>query len=157
MDAIDEKRMEQAIDEALVNIDKGGGPFGALITFKGEVIAKTGNSVTRDYDPTAHAEINAIRQAAKHLKTFDLSGCILYTTCEPCPMCLGAIYWAKIERIFYTSTRSEAKDAGFNDEFIYDEFALPIHQRFIPLVRIDGINKARVFDKWKLKTDKNMY
>ena len=114
--------MKLAIDLSIENIDKGGGPFGAVIVKDNKVIAASGNSVTNDLDPTAHAEVNAIRKAAKVLGNFDLSGCEIYASCEPCPMCLGAIYWARINKLYFANTKVDADKIGFSDKFIYDEF-----------------------------------
>lgn len=149
--------MSEAIGMALDNIDENGGPFGAVITFGGKVIAQAANSVTRDNDPTAHAEVNAIRLAAKHLGTFDLSGCTLYTSCEPCPMCLGAIYWARIGTIYYSATRQDAREAGFNDDFIYTELDLPAEERSVKQHNINRERASEVFGKWAAKTDKTPY
>ena len=111
--------MRQAIALSSRNIDNGGGPFGAVIVKDGEIVARGVNRVTAENDPTAHAEVNAIREAARKLGTFDLSGCDIYTSCEPCPMCLSAIYWAHIDRIFYANTQYDAKAINFDDSFIY--------------------------------------
>jgi tRNA(Arg) A34 adenosine deaminase TadA len=116
-----EKFMRLAIELSIKNIDCGGGPFGEVIVKNGEIIAKSANSVTLDIDPTAHAEINAIRAASKILGTFDLSGCEIYSSCEPCPMCLGAIYWARIDHLYFANTKKDADDIGFSDNFIYLE------------------------------------
>lgn len=126
----------------------GGGPFGAVIVKDGKVVASTSNSVTVDNDPTAHAEVNAIRQACKHLGTFDLSGCVLYTSCEPCPMCLSASYWARLDKIYYAASASDAADAGFDDAFIYKELALPIADRSVPMLRIAEKEGRVPFDNW---------
>ena len=126
-----------------------GGPFGAVIVKDGAVIAESANRVTTLNDPTAHAEVCAIRIAASKLKSFDLSGCIIYTSCEPCPMCLGAIYWSKISRIYYGNTKSDAAEIGFNDQFIYNELELAPEQRSlqaIPLLREEALS---AFRKWK--------
>ncbi len=109
--------MKLAIDLSIENIDKGGGPFGAVIVKDNKVIAASGNSVTNDLDPTAHAEVNAIRKAAKILGNFDLSGCEIYASCEPCPMCLGAIYWARIDKLYFANTKVDADKIGFSDKF----------------------------------------
>jgi len=117
--------MQKAIDLSITSVKNGGGPFGAVIVKDGKIIATNSNSVTIDNDPTAHAEVNAIRAAAKKLRTFDLSDCEIYSSCEPCPMCLGAIYWAKIDKLFFANTKADAKDIGFDDSFIYQEIEKP--------------------------------
>lgn len=119
-----ERYMRQAIDLSIENVRKGGGPFGAVIVRDGRVIATGTNRVVPGCDPTAHAEVTAIRNAARVLGTFDLSGCEIYTSCEPCPMCLGAIYWARLDRMYYANDKKDAAEIGFDDSFIYDEFAL---------------------------------
>lgn len=134
-----------------------GGPFGAVIVKDGKVIAEGGNEVISTNDPTAHAEITAVRRACQALQTFDLSGCEIYTNCEPCPMCLGAIYWARISRIYYANDRHDAARVGFRDDQLYYEIPLPPAQRAIPaqpLLRVEG--KA-VFDEWLRKPDKVEY
>lgn len=153
----EEDYINLTINEALLNIDKYGGPFAAVIVFENNIISTGVNTVTVDNDPTAHAEINAIRKAAKKLDTFDLSGCILYSSCEPCPMCLSAIYWARIGKVYYASTREDAHNAGFDDQFIYTEIGKSILNRKIPFENICR-NKAHiVFEKWKNKIDKTPY
>ena len=121
--------MRQAIELSEENVRSGGGPFGAVIVRDGRVIATGTNGVTRLNDPTAHAEVTAIRNAARALGTFDLSGCEIYTSCEPCPMCLGAIYWARIGKMYYGNDQEDARRIGFDDSFIYEEIALPPAQR----------------------------
>ena len=111
--------MKRAIELSEESVRKGGGPFGAVIARDGEIIAEASNSVTIDHDPTAHAEVNAIRKAAEVLGNYDLSGCEIFTSCEPCPMCLGAIYWAHLDKIYYANNRKDAADIGFDDDFIY--------------------------------------
>lgn len=125
-----------------------GGPFGAVIVKDGQIISEAANTVTVDYDPSAHAEVNAIRKACKKLKNFDLSGCVLYTSCEPCPMCLSASYWAHIDRIVYAASRSDAADAGFDDDFIYREIPLPINQRSVKMERILAVEGLSPFTLW---------
>ena len=134
-----------------------GGPFGAVIVKDGEVIAEGFNNVTSSNDPTAHAEITAIRNACKKLNTFDLSGCELYTSCEPCPMCLAAIYWARIEKIYYANTKEDAADINFDDDFIYQEFAKPKNTRSIPVEQLGRDEAIKVFKKWSEKIDKVEY
>jgi tRNA(Arg) A34 adenosine deaminase TadA len=149
--------MREAIALSSRNVDNGGGPFGAVIVKDGEIIARGANRVTADNDPTAHAEVSAIRAAAKKLGTFDLSGCDIYTSCEPCPMCLSAIYWARIGRIYYGNTQYDAKAINFDDSFIYDELSLAPEQRAIPARRILGDEAIATFNKWRDKEDKIEY
>ena len=125
--------MRQAIHIAVENVKNGGGPFGAVIVKGNEIIATGVNRVTSNHDPTAHAEVNAIRAACAKLNTFDLSGCYIYTSCEPCPMCLGAIYWSHIDRIYYGCNKTDAALAGFDDSFIYEELALKREERHKPI------------------------
>lgn len=126
-----------------------GGPFGAVIVKEGKVVAKSANKVTTTNDPTAHAEVSAIRIASKKLKSFDLSGCIIYTSCEPCPMCLGAIYWAHINTIFYANTKRDAAEIGFDDNFIYDEIALPMNDRKLPVIQVLRDEAIQAFKLWR--------
>lgn len=154
----DKRFMQEAVDMAIKNVPTGhGGPFGAVIVKDGEVIAKAANSVIGDNDPTAHAEVNAIRLACKRLGTYDLSGCVIYASCEPCPMCLSAIYWAKLDKIYYAGTRFDANKAGFADEFIYDEFAKTVNNRRLPIIKIYGTNVDESFEAWRNKQDKKEY
>lgn len=150
--------MERAIELARRNLDEClGGPFGAVIVRDSEIIAESQNLVTSANDPTAHAEISAIRKACEKLNTFDLSGCVLYTSCEPCPMCLGAIYWSRLSGIYFASTRFEAASAGFDDEFIYKEFELPENQRRLPACQILTEEANAVFQQWKDSESKTPY
>lgn len=149
--------MREAIALLSRNIDNAGGPFGAVIVKDGEVVARGANRVTANNDPTAHAEVCAIREAARKLGTYDLSGCDIYTSCEPCPMCLAAIYWAHIDRIFYANTQYDAKAIAFDDSFIYEQLSLAPHQRSIPAVRLLGEEAIVAFDKWRNKEDKTEY
>ena len=153
----DEKFMQQAIDLSIDNVANGGGPFGAVIARDGEVIATGTNRVTADCDPTAHAEVNAIRAACTKLKSFKLTGCTIYTSCEPCPMCLSAIYWAGIERIFYGNTKQDAKQINFDDSFIYDQIALDYSERSIPCINIMREQALAGFRAWTAKVDKILY
>jgi tRNA(Arg) A34 adenosine deaminase TadA len=121
--------MQRAIQLSIENIEKGGGPFGAIIVRDGEIIAESANSVTNDNDPTAHAEVNAIREACKKLSTYDLSGCQIFSSCEPCPMCLGAIYWARLDKLHFAASKNDAADSGFDDAFIYEELDLIYEDR----------------------------
>jgi len=151
------KFLKTAINLSQSNIDEGGGPFGAIIVKNGKIIAQSANSVTNDNDPTAHAEINAIRLAAKKLNNFDLSGCEIYSSCEPCPMCLGAIYWAKIDKLYFAGTKIDAQNAGFSDKFIYEEIELPIKKRKLKTQNILRQEAQKVFNYWKLKENKTPY
>ena len=152
------KYMELAIDLAKDNVKKGfGGPFGAVIVKDGEVIAQAANSVTSTNDPTAHAEVNAIRQACKKLNTFNLSGCEIYASCEPCPMCLSAIYWARIDKVYVAATKKDAADAGFDDEFIYKELDLPETKRQLKTSELLMEEGQKPFIEWKQKADKITY
>lgn len=153
----DRRFMRRAIALSDMSTATGGGPFGAVITRGDEIISEGENRVTVSCDPTAHAEINAIRRAAQTLGTFDLSGCHIYTSCEPCPMCLAAIYWAHIDRIYYGNTRREAADAGFDDDFLYREFAVDIDRRSKPMERLLGDEAITTFEHWKDKEDKVAY
>ncbi len=149
--------MREAIFLADNNVRNGGGPFGAVIVKDGKVVATGVNRVTANNDPTAHAEVSAIRNACKKLKTFDLSGCEIYSSCEPCPMCLGAIYWSRIKKIYYGNSKADAKDIGFDDSFIYDELALPYGQRHVAMERLLGDEAIATFNEWKSKPDKTEY
>jgi guanine deaminase len=149
--------MRRAIALALKNIQSGGGPFAAVIVKDGRVVAQGANQVTAENDPTAHAEIVAIRAACRALASFQLTGCELYTTCEPCPMCLGAIYWARPSRVFYAGTASDAAAAGFDDAFIYQELALPHTSRRIPMAELLREEGTAIFKKWVAKPDKTVY
>ena len=134
-----------------------GGPFGAVIVRQGRVIAEGWNQVTSSNDPTAHAEVSAIRAACSKLGTFSLAGCDIYTSCEPCPMCLSAIYWARLDRIFFANSRQDAAAIGFDDALIYDEVPKPIDQRIIPTVKLDLPEAEAVFAEWQAKPDKVQY
>lgn len=154
---MNEKYMQRAIELAKASINKGGGPFGAVIVRNGEIIAESSNSVTRDNDPTAHAEINAIRVACKKLNTFILEGCEIFTSCEPCPMCLGAIYWSHISRIYYAATRADAANGGFDDDFIYREINISPNLRSVPAFSLMSEEGAQVFNIWLNKEDRTDY
>lgn len=153
----DRKFMQMAIDASIQNVRNGGGPFGAVIVRNGEVIATGVNRVTANNDPTAHAEVSAIRSACAQLGTFHLQDCVIYTSCEPCPMCLSAIYWSGITRIYYGNTAQDADDIGFSDKFIYDELATPMSQRSIPVQNIMRDEALSAFRAWEEKTDKVEY
>ncbi|MEM7512806.1 MAG: nucleoside deaminase [Bacteroidota bacterium] len=150
--------MEAAVQHALDGIKEDiGGPFGAVVVRNGEIISMASNSVTSLNDPTAHAEVLAIRRACQHLNTFQLTDCELYTTCEPCPMCLGAIYWARLGRVFFASTREDAAAAGFDDAFLYDEIGLPLEKRSLPIQHMSDSDAHLLFDAWNGKDDKIRY
>lgn len=154
---MDREIMQRAIDLAAESVKKGGGPFGAVVVKDGKVIAESANSVTPDNDPTAHAEVNAIRLACKKLGTFMLDGCEIYASCEPCPMCLGAIYWAHIKTIYYAGTRSDAAKAGFDDDFIYREININPEKRSVPAFNFMPNEGAAVFKLWLDKEDRTNY
>jgi guanine deaminase len=150
--------LRMAIDVARVGMNSGrGGPFGAVIVRNGEVVGQSPNCVTSTNDPTAHAEVMAIRDACQRLGTFQLDGCTLYTSCEPCPMCLGAIYWARPARVVYAAAHSDAAVAGFDDSFIYAELALPHAKRSIPTEQALQPEARTVFEEWVQKQDKVNY
>lgn len=150
--------MRRAIELAQNGIDANdGGPFGCVVVKDGEIVGEGNNCVTSTNDPTAHAEVVAIREACKNLNSFQLEDCVIYTSCEPCPMCLGAIYWARPKQFFFACTREDAASVGFDDDFIYEEIALPIEQRRIKteyLLREEGL---KVFENWANKLDKTEY
>lgn len=144
-----EKFMKMAIALSEQNVTQLlGGPFGAVIVKDGKLVAKSANKVTTTNDPTAHAEVSAIRKACKKLNTFDLTGCVIYTSCEPCPMCLGAIYWARIGVIYFANTKKDAADIGFDDQFIYDEIDQPMDERKLPVVQLMRDEAQQAFKKW---------
>lgn len=150
--------LQRSIDIAKENcLSLNGGPFGAVIVKNGEIIAECGNSVTTTNDPTAHAEVNAIRMACKKLNTFDLSDCEIYASCEPCPMCLAAIYWARIPTLYYAADKHDAKDAGFDDSFIYEEFDKKEKDRSIAIKHIRLNTTSTPFDEWKKMSNKIEY
>jgi len=156
-DKMKEEFMRRAIALSAESVKNGGGPFGAVIVRNGEIVSEASNSVTADNDPTAHAEVNAIRRAAAKLGTFNLDGCEIYTSCEPCPMCLGAIYWAHLSHIYYCNTRKDAADIGFDDDFIYREFNVGLEGRSIPIERILPGEGDFVFREWKDSVDVKRY
>lgn len=150
--------MARAIELSIDNVRAGrGGPFAAVIVRNGAVIAEGTNCVPSTNDPTAHAEIVAIRAACQKLGAFDLMGCDIYASCEPCPMCLGAIYWARLDRIYFAGTAADASDAGFDDSFIYRQFAQPQQQRRIAMVPLMREEALQAFRLWKAKPDKISY
>jgi len=153
----DKEFLELAIKTAGENMKDGGGPFGAIIVRGGSIIARAGNRVVPGHDPTAHAEVMAIRMAAEHLGTHDLGDCTIYASCEPCPMCLGAIYWAGIRRLVYASDRYSAASAGFSDNHIYEELALDNGKRSIEMVRGLKVEGDTILKRWVELPDKIQY
>lgn len=152
-----EKFMRMAIELSAYNVEQSaGGPFGAVIVKDGMVVARSANKVTQQNDPTAHAEISVIRLACQELGTHLLEGCVIYTSCEPCPMCLGAIYWARIDAIYYGNTKADAADIGFDDHFIYLELERPMDQRklqMIQLLRVEALSAFKLWEDSESKTD----
>jgi len=149
--------LQQTIALASDNVQQGGGPFAAIIVKNGQIIATGGNRVTAGQDPTAHAEITAIRRACKDLADFQLTDCILYSSCEPCPMCLGAIYWARLAAVYYACNRVDAARAGFDDSFIYDEIVKPPAERHIPMQHIQLADAVQPFQDWDKLLQKIRY
>lgn len=152
-----EELMRRAIALSEESVRTGGGPFGAVIAKDGEIVAEASNSVTIDHDPTAHAEVNAIRRATKKLGTFDLSGCDIYTSCEPCPMCLGAIYWAHLDTIYYANDRKDAARIGFDDDFIYREIVLKNEDRNKKMQVLLPEEARKAFQMWEESEEKTEY
>lgn len=154
----EEKFMNEAIRLSFETMRSGkGGPFGCVVVKDGKIIAEGFNQVTSNNDPTAHAEVVAIREACKKLNTFQLTGCEIYTSCEPCPMCLGAIYWARPDKLFYANTKSDAAKIGFDDDFIYQEINLSLDKRKIPTAQIGRMTALKAFEEWENKKDKIEY
>jgi tRNA(Arg) A34 adenosine deaminase TadA len=155
---MDEAFMRRAIAVSAAGMRAGtGGPFGAVVVLDGEVIAEGSNAVTSSNDPTAHAEIVAIRRACAALGRFDLRGATVYTSCEPCPMCLAALYWARVDAVVYANDRAQAAAIGFDDQFLYDEVPKPIEARSLPMRRLLAAEALEVFDAWAAKPDKVPY
>ncbi len=149
--------MREAIRLSIDNIKQGGGPFGAVIVKDGEIIARGANHVVLANDPTAHAEVTAIREACARLHTYDLSGCEIYSSCEPCPMCLSAIYWAHLSHLYFACTKDDAARIHFDDKFIYQELELPIHERHLPTNTLMRDQALQAFRDWEDKPDKTAY
>jgi guanine deaminase len=150
--------MARAIQLSIENVHSGrGGPFGAVIVKDGAMVAEATNQVTYTNDPTAHAEVLAIRQACEKLKVFDLDGCEIYSSCEPCPMCLGAIYWARLSRIYFANAGADASRIGFDDSLIFRELALPLSQRKIPMIQMMREKASVAFQAWQNKPGKIQY
>jgi tRNA(Arg) A34 adenosine deaminase TadA len=158
MDERELKYMQMAVDLARHGMNQGvGGPFGCIIVKGDTVVGRGCNSVASLNDPTAHAEVMAIRDACKNLKTFQLTDCEIYTSCEPCPMCMGAIYWARPKKVYFGATRHDAADAGFDDSLIYKELTSPVHDRLIEMVNLGRDKVVKVFEEWLVKPDKVVY
>lgn len=150
--------MAEAIRVSIQMMRRGkGGPFGAVVVRKGRIVGKGWNQVTSANDPTAHAEVTAIRDACRRLKTFQLDDCELYTSCEPCPMCLSAMYWARLKKVYYANTRKDAADIDFDDDFIYTEISRPITKRKLPMKQMMRKEAMAAFEEWKNKVDKVKY
>lgn len=150
--------MRAAIAESLAGMRSGdGGPFGAVVVKDGKIIARGHNRVLRTNDPTAHAEVTVIREACQTLNSFQLNGCELYTSCEPCPMCLGAIYWARLDRIYFGNTKVDAAEIGFDDQFIYQELEVPLGDRQLPMVPLLREEALEAFQEWDSKAEKTRY
>ena len=149
--------MRKAIALAVENVKNGGGPFGAVIVRDDEIVATGVNRVTANNDPTAHAEVSAIRAACSKLGTFNLSGCVIYTSCEPCPMCLGAIYWAHIDKIYYGANKDDAASANFDDSFIYKELAVPKSKRRVAIEELLPEEAQAAFDAWRANNSRVEY
>ena len=154
---MDRQLLKQAIELAVGNVRRNGGPFGALVVRGGVVIATGCNQVITTNDPTAHAEVVAIREACRVLGSFQLRDCDIYSSCEPCPMCLGALYWARPSRIFFAATQQQAAAAGFDDSFIYREIQTPAAERTIPMIHVADESAGRPFEEWAAKPDKTQY
>ena len=149
--------MKRAIELSVESVNNGGGPFGSIIVKDDKIIAEGSNKVTSNNDPTAHGEIVAIREACIKLNNFSLNGCELYSTCEPCPMCLSAIYWARIDKIYYANTREDARKIDFDDSLIYTELQKNIDKRKIPMIQMMRNEALKAFEMWDKKTDKVKY
>jgi len=154
----EEKFMNEAVRIGIAGMrNKLGGPFGCVIVKNGAIIGSGCNSVIVTNDPTAHAEVVAIREACKNLQSFQLEGCEVYTTCEPCPMCMGALYWARPSKIYYANSRADAANIGFDDSFIYEQIALPLTQRKIPMECLQLKQATKMFEEWKTLDNKTLY
>jgi guanine deaminase len=149
--------MREAIELAIDNVAAGGGPFGCVIVRDGKIIARGVNRVTQTNDPTAHAEVVAIRKACQALGDFQLAGCEVYTSCEPCPMCMAALYWARPERVYFAATKADAAAAGFDDAMIYEEFALPYEKRRLPVEQVSREEAQKAFQAWMRSANKVRY
>lgn len=155
---MDKKFMQAAVDLSIKGmLANEGGPFGAVVVKNGEIVGKGNNKVTSTNDPTAHAEVVAIRDACKNLNTFQLDDCVLYTSCEPCPMCLGAIYWARPKAVYYGCTKKDAAEINFDDDFIYKELEVEMGNRKIPFTQLGRDEAIKAFEMWSSKNDKDLY
>lgn len=152
-----EPYLKQVIEMARENVRRGGGPFAALVVKDGEVVATGVNQVTLTNDPTAHAEIVAMREACRVLASYQLTGCEIYSSCEPCPMCLGAIYWARPLRVYFAAGHEDAAGAGFDDSFIYRQIQIPAAERSIPMIQVEHESAVRPFEEWVNKGDRTEY
>lgn len=157
MNDLQKDYMRRAIELSKESVANGGGPFGAVIVKDGKIIAESSNSVTIDNDPTAHAEVNTIRKACKALNTFELVGCEIYSSCEPCPMCLGAIYWSRLDELYFANTKKDAADIGFDDSFIYDELNVSVENRRVKTSQFMREEAIVAFQNWEEKVDKTEY
>lgn len=151
------KFLAEALRVASESVEKGGGPFGAVVVQEGRIVARAANRVTQSNDPTAHAEVEAIREACRELGTFQLEGCEIYSSSEPCPMCLGAVYWARPRAVYYANGRDVALAAGFDDDHIYEEFLLPPEERRYPLAQLEIEGADEPFRRWAEKADRVEY
>ena len=151
------KFMQRAIDLSRKSVKTGGGPFGAVIVKNGKIIAEASNGVTKNIDPTGHAEINAIRKAAQALQNYDLSGCEIYSSCEPCPMCLGAIYWARLDKLYFANTKKDAAKINFDDQFIYEEIEKPYAKRKLVTRQMMADEAIKAFEDWEKMEGKTRY
>ena len=157
MNNLSKNFMLRAIELSMISLKEDGGPFGCVIVKNNEIISEGFNEVTNKNDPTAHAEIVAIRNACNKLNTFNLKGTQMFTSCEPCPMCLSAVYWSHIDKIYYGNNRKDAAKIGFDDSYIYDELSLDLNKRKIPLEQINEREAIKAFEEWEVKTDKTVY
>ncbi|HZH86482.1 MAG TPA: nucleoside deaminase [Brumimicrobium sp.] len=157
MEEIQKEYMRKAIELSKKSVANGGGPFGAVIVKDGKIIAESSNSVTIDNDPTAHAEVNAIRKACKAINSFELIGCDIYSSCEPCPMCLGAIYWSRLDNLYFANSKKDAADIGFDDSFIYEEISIPVEKRRVRTSQFMREEAIVAFQEWESKIDKTEY
>jgi len=153
----DSSFLQKAIDLAISSAKKNGGPFGAVIVKNGKIVGEGYNQVTENCDPSAHAEITAIREACKNINNHQLTDCTIYASCQPCPMCMSAIYWARIPKLVFAATASDAANAGFDDQFIYDELAKPMSQRSISIQHIDIDDAKKSFEAWASNTSRLEY
>ena len=149
--------MARAVELARASVAKGGGPFGAVIVKDGKIVAEASNRVVLDSDPTAHAEVGAIRAAAASLGTHVLEGCEVYSSCEPCPMCLGALFWARVDRVYFGATRIDAAEAGFDDEALYQELKCDLDHRSLPIAQMDRDDALLAFSDWRAQADRTPY